>query len=222
MTTGTMPQPELGQGVYTIPEAARVLGLVHGQDAPSLRRVRSWLADGLSFGTSETEFGFEVLSFLDLISLETVNRLTDYLSVRRIKQLEAEIRRDFPDLKQPYANQIFYTSGQSVWMKYQDFVVEVGKGRHRGHLVLKKILTTFAAEIRFNDEGVATRWVPNDHMEINPHVQFGAPVVRNTRIPVSTIVSNLKAGTPQQVADWYGLSAEQVEGLATYLSLKAA
>ncbi len=218
MTTRTMPSPQLGDGVYTIPEAQRVLRLVHGDAAPTSRQLRSWLASGLTFGTAQTEHGIDVISFQDLLSLETVYRLADYLTVYRIKQLEAEIRRDFPDLVRPYANRIFYTDGQSVWMKYQNYEVEI-HGRRRGNLVLREAILSFAEEIRFDHRGVATRWVPNDHIELDPTIQFGAPVLRETRITVDTITANLTIGSPAQVADWYGLPVDQVEGIASYLAL---
>jgi uncharacterized protein (DUF433 family) len=211
-----MTPPQLGEGIYTLPEASRVLRLVHGRDAPSLRRVRSWVHDGLTFGSSVTSTDVEVISFVDLVSVETVHRLTDHLSVYRIKQLEAEIRRDFPDLERPFANRVFYTDGASVWMRYQSYEIEI-HGRRRGHLMIEPALRAFAEEIHFDSDGAAERWTPNPHIEINPLVQFGAPVVRDTRIPVATIKATLRIAVPADVADWYGLPVDQVEGLARYL-----
>ena len=213
-----MPAPSLGDGVYTIPEAARVLRLVHQTATPSVRQVRSWLSDGLTFGTRATDVGVDVVSFLDLVSLETVSRLADYFSVQRIKRLEAEIRHDFPDLEKPFASQTFYIAGETVWLKWAGVEVEVG-GRHRGQVPLSAILRSFATEIRFNHHGVAEAWTPNEFMELDPHIQFGQPVLRGTRIAVSTVAANLGVGTPKEVAHWYGIPVETVEGLARYLSL---
>lgn len=217
MKSTLMTPPHLGDGIYTLPEAFRVLCLVHGHDAPSLRQVRSWVHDGLTFGSATTASAdFEFMSFVDLVSVETVHRLRDHLSVYRIKQLEAEIRRDFPDLERPFANRVFYTDGASVWMRYQSYEIEI-HGRRRGHLMIEPALRAFAEEIHFDSDGVAERWTPNPHIEINPLVQFGAPVVRDTRIPVATIEANLRVATPGEVADWYGLPVDQVEGLTRYL-----
>ena len=62
----------------------------------------------------------------------------------------------------------------------------------------------------------ASGWQLSPWVEIDPERQFGAPVVRGTRIPVSTIEAQLRAGSPVEVADWYGLRVEQVEGVRDY------
>jgi uncharacterized protein (DUF433 family) len=56
-----------------------------------------------------------------------------------------------------------------------------------------------------------SRWV-----EIDPAIQFGAPIIKGTRIPVSSIIADLGAGSVEDVANWRGLQVEQVEDARDY------
>jgi uncharacterized protein (DUF433 family) len=56
-----------------------------------------------------------------------------------------------------------------------------------------------------------SRWV-----EIDPAIQIGAPIKKGTRIPVSSIIADLGAGSVEDVANWRGLQVEQVEDARDY------
>jgi uncharacterized protein (DUF433 family) len=58
---------------------------------------------------------------------------------------------------------------------------------------------------------MATAWNLSEWVEINPKIQFGAPVVEGTRIPMSSIIADLGSGSPEDVAEWRGLRVEEVE-----------
>ena len=42
------------------------------------------------------------------------------------------------------------------------------------------------------------------------------PTVRGTRVPVRTVLANLQVGKPGEVADWYGLTLDEVQGVRDY------
>ncbi|MEW6154231.1 MAG: DUF433 domain-containing protein [Actinomycetota bacterium] len=92
-------------------------------------------------------------------------------------------------------------------------------GRQRNHFVWRPAIETFAEQIRYGPDSHASGWDLSPWVEIDPSVQFGTPVVRGTRVPVRTIAANLRAGTPEDVADWYGLTVQQVQGVIEYLAL---
>ena len=85
---------------------------------------------------------------------------------------------------------------------------------------------SFAEEVRYEPEeaALATEYLPrkavawnlSTWVEINPSVQFGAPIVRGTRIPISAIIADLGSGSPEEVAKWRGLGIEQVEDVRDY------
>ena len=92
--------------------------------------------------------------------------------------------------------------------------------RKANQFAWRRAVETFANEIDFDGNSAAI-WRPNRWVEINPHIQFGEPVVAGTRIPVRTIAANLTVGSPREVADWYGLSEAQVIGARAYLATAA-
>jgi uncharacterized protein (DUF433 family)/DNA-binding transcriptional MerR regulator len=212
---------ELGTGIYTVSEAARILG--RGSASVTKRQVGYWLKSGLSPPSFESVHG-KALSFHDLISLEIVRRFrAEGVSLQRVRWLERRLRELHPDRSRPLAYDTFYTDGASIWASESetnpDVPVEI-VGRWLNHLVWAEGIRTFADEIRYETEttGAAVAWTPTEWVELDPLVQFGAPVVKDTRIPVATIVANLEAGTPSEVASWYGLTRAQVIGAKDYLA----
>ncbi len=218
MVSSACTSVELGEGVYTVPEAARILG--RGPEPVSNRQVRYWIKTGLAPASFVSDYG-KALSFHDLISLEVIRRFRgERVSLQRIRWLEQRLREQHENRLRPLAYETFFTDGVNIWA--QEFgeasaAIEM-VGRYPNQRVWTAPIRTFAEEIRFGSAGgPAVAWTPSKWVELNPRVQFGAPVVAGTRIPVASIAANLRAGTPVQVADWYGLTEDQVLGVREYL-----
>lgn len=199
-------------GVYSFPAAARLIS-----DATA-RQLRYWVRSGLTPPTHPRDPArpaeSDVLSFHDLVSLELVRRMRQLgVSLQKIRTLEAQLRSYRPGADRPFAYEVFWSDGVDVWFQLEpgDHRLVQATGRDRRNLSWQPAIATFAEEIDY-DEGVAVLWRPAPHVHIDPRRQFGDPVVAGTRIPVRTIVANLDADTPAQVAEWYGLTVEQVEG----------
>ena len=210
----------MDDGVYTYSEAAAILG--RGEGAVSGRRVRYWVNTGLTPPSHRVE-GLGLLSFEDLVSLEIVRRFVrEDVSLHKIRRLEARLRSEFENRERPLAWDVFFTDGATIWAKESGDsdakVIEV-VGKRPGHYAWVEGIATFAEEIRFSEEGGrAVAWEPHPNVTIDPSIQFGTPVVSGTRIPVRTIITNLTAGTPEEVASWYALSVEQVTDVRDYLA----
>ena len=214
MKTSAEQGPTIGEGIFTFPEASRI---IHGATA---RELRNWMHTGLSDASYETAEGRDVLSFDDLVSLEVIRRFkAEGVSIQRVRKFDALLRREFPDRHRPFAYEMFFTDGSELWIaEFGD--AEIGTqltGSRRGQAVWNDAIRTFANEISFD---AATRraekWFVSSSVEVNPEVQYGRPVIRGTRVPVSTVVANLKNGTPEQVADWLGLTVDEVKGASEY------
>lgn len=218
-------EPQLGEGVYTFTEATEILSHRHQRLTPS--RLRYWMQTGLTPASYSPADGHAILSFHDLISLEVVGRFNEAgCSIQRVRKIEEVLRAEFGHLRRPFAYKLFFTDGASLWAQHgaepRTAVELFGRrsdAKHK-HLAWSDAVATFADEIRFGgpSEG-ASEWDLSPWVAIDPAVQFGTPVVRGTRIPVRTIAANLEAGTPEHVADWYGLSADQIQGVRAYLAV---
>lgn len=216
--------PLLGEGVYSISEAARILG---GRHAFTRAQLRSWLRAAQTFAPRRTEEYGPFLTFDDLVSLEVVARLREqHLTAHGIHRAEEKLRQGFPELLQPFAAVgLFFTDGLgSIWASLDgagdDLVEIVGKKpQNFGHMVLAGAIRPYISEIRVaKDSPMAERWELSRWVEINPQVQFGRPVVLGTRIPVQVLMANLEVASPQEVAAWYGLTVDQIHGAREYAS----
>lgn len=214
MTTATIPVDlDLGTGVYSISDAARIVGRSVGHASEG--QIRHWINEGLS-GSVDVG-GKRILSFPDLVSLEMVSRFRGHgISLQAVRVADRKLRQRHPDLRRPFAELVFYTDGQNLWMGDDNDdpeLLEIVGATDQyawGHAV-----QTFAKEIRFSD-GQLTSWRPSKWVEINPRVQFGEPVVAGTRVPVRTVLANLEVGSPSEVAQWYGLTVGQVKSARKY------
>jgi uncharacterized protein (DUF433 family) len=210
--TDTDIRPELGAGVFSFPEAAR---LVRRHHSVSRARMRRWLNILETLGAHEADDGSRFLTFTDLVSLEVIASLRDAgLSNQTVRQAEQHLRTEFPGIKHPFAAVgIFYTDGHAVWAALDGVsnnVVEV-VGRRRRHMVMSDMIRPFITEIHAgNDAPNATRWDIAPGIVVNPKIQFGRPVLAGTRVPVATVLENLKAGSRSEVADWFALTVDQV------------
>lgn len=217
---------ELGEGLYTFPEAARILrNAVERVSATTLRR---WTATGLVTPSHRASDGEPLLTFEDLISLEVIRRFRKDLprpvSLPAIRKVEEELRTRY-NMRRPFAYELFYTDGANVWVEIleddESFSAIEIKGRNRNQVVWADVIRTFATQIEFGDHDRAEIWHPSRWVDINPSVQFGAPVVAGTRIPVLTISQQLRDATPEEIASWYDLELQQVHGVEEYLAVGA-
>jgi uncharacterized protein (DUF433 family) len=225
--------PRLGEGIYTFAEAARIIR--NAVDPISSDTLRRWVkTDLVPADRHDPISGDDALTFDDLVSLEVVRRLRHQdvhvghrrkrTSLQCIRRVEATLREEH-GIHRPFARKLFYTDGASVWAEVvgpdgSKHMVEL-EGKRPNHVVWRQAIATFAEQIEWGDEGRALAWRPTPWVEINPDVQYGAPVVAGTRVPVATIEAQLKGGTPSQVADWYDLEVRQVEGIREFLAVRS-
>jgi len=54
-------------------------------------------------------------------------------------------------------------------------------------------------------------------VEVDPEIQSGAPVLRETRVPVSAIVDNAEYGlSPCEISEQFAVSETQVRAILTF------
>jgi len=212
---------DLGTGIYTFPEAARILRSVGTEVSP--RQLRYWILKGLAEPIPIADESFAVLTFDDLISLEIVRRFRGLgASLQQVRRFNETLHERFPNLDHPFTYQIFFTDGAALWAQVDQDPTSVIElvGRRPGQFAWREAIATFAKSIRWSEGSPshAKGWRLNQWVEIDPQIQFGAPVVRGSRVTARTIGANLRKGTPEQVADWYGLDVDAVLGVRDYLA----
>jgi uncharacterized protein (DUF433 family) len=186
----------LGIGLYTVPEAAR---LVRVPEA----RIRRWLAgyrysQGRKVRTSAPLWQPEVpklgpgieLGFRDLMELRFVE-----LFLRRGLSLHA-IRRaiekavDVFGVERPLSTQRFRTDGRSIFLEVATEMDEAALfDLERDQYLFRRIVAPSFKDIDF-DKGIPARWWPaSDRLGIvlDPKRSFGKPIVADHGVPTAAL-----------------------------------
>ena len=202
MTTGNASI--LGVGLYTIPEAGRLV------DAPT-RTVRAWVSGGLARSPVQRHAGrTTLLSFHDLISLLVVRGLQRrHVRLKKIKQAERHLRQDWGVAK-PLATKHIWTDGRTV-------IARLGLGDTASAItdatqeILLPIVEKDLHDVTYDAHLEAEAWMPTVGVLLRPDVQFGAPCIPGTRITTSTIFDLIETGDEAAaVAEDYEIDVEKI------------
>lgn len=205
----------LSSGIYTIPDAARILGL-------SLPKVRRWLKGSEQDNAVEegpARYGIDPLGiegtgsekhmdFLSLIELYTIMRLRE----QRVSFRTIRLARD--DLTQrlcvdhPFAAQSLFVDGSKLLTENDNLHYELGTN---GQIAIRKVLEPFLQRVDFETSTrMAERLHPmgREHQVIvDPRRAFGRPIVEGTAITTEALASLFKGG-------------ESIEGLSQQFDLE--
>jgi uncharacterized protein (DUF433 family) len=225
----------VGVGLYTFPEAARIIGITPA-------KLRRWVgqyrrkepgAECLSKPVISRYFqgGERVLTFLELVELLFVKLFREEgVSMAVIRRAAEEAARRF-DTPYPFAVKRFDTDGQRIFATLRDespsgrVVMELGKGQY----VLDAVARPFFRKLDYRDDGEAFRYWPLDRegrVVLDPERSFGKPIDAETGVPTRAPYDAVLAGggqSPEIVADWFGVPVEAVQAAVTFeRSLQAA
>ncbi len=204
--------PQLGSGVYSIPEVARYTG-IH----PT--RVRSWFVQrrdiGISpiFASDYKQIGKEgVVSFLDMIDSLVVDQLRNHgVSMRHIRQVYTKLANELLT-EHPFCIQKIRTDGKRVFTEAADIV---------GGKPLRDVLSdqTFLGYVKkclalvdYNAEKMASRWRIAKSVIVDPQIQFGKPVIQGTNITTYVLARCFSSNGKDEtfVASLFNVTKKQV------------
>lgn len=212
-------QTTLSSGIYTIPDAARILGL-------PLPKVRRWLKGSDVAGTVEespARYGIDPLGiqgtgaeehmdFLSLIEIYTVMRLRELkVGFPTIRRARADLAKRL-GVDQPFAAQSIFVDGAKLLTENDDLQYELGTN---GQIAIRKVLEPFLQRVDFETSTrLAERLYPlgRDHQVIvDPRRAFGRPVVDGTAVTTEALASLYKGGeSAEGIAQQYELTEEAV------------
>lgn len=166
-----------------------------------------------------------LLSFKNLVEcyvLESLRNIHD-ISLKRIRKDVEELRREMPS-KYPLADYQLATRGtKKIYLEDDDnrlFSLTAG-----GQGAFREILEPFLKRVDRNTQGIAERLFPFTRVEyqknpnaaprivvIDPNVAFGKPVLVDSRISTSFLLSRKRGGTSiRQLAADYGRTEKEIE-----------
>jgi uncharacterized protein (DUF433 family) len=217
----------VGVGLYTVPEAARLLGVSagklrrwaqgyklagHRRSEPVLRREYPELA----------ELG--VLTFLDLIELYLVVRFRQQgVSMQTIKR-NAQVAAERFHTNHPFAVKRFHASGKDLIAETERR--EPGRAAQRvyedllkSQLVLDQVAESFFKNLEYEGELAREYWPlgRNRPVVLDPARSFGQPMDPETGVTTRTLCDMHQAGeSVEEVARWFHVKPEAVLAAVEY------
>jgi uncharacterized protein (DUF433 family) len=225
----------LGEGIYTIAEAARLSGI-----AP--QRLRRWL-EGYQFRSesgqvrrSQPAFHATVrgtgrdatISFLDLLEAMFFDRFhRQGVSWATLRRAAAQAAEDFED-PHPFSTRRFRTDGRSVF-------AEVAKDDGDAKLldivkrqrVFTEVIEPLLTQIDYDVSGFAASWSPMGKrvpVLVDPTRAFGRPIIKGRGVRTSVLAAAVLKGnaSPQEVASWYDVELDEVQAAVEFEERLAA
>ena len=214
----------IGNGIYTVPDLALILQL----PAPKVRRWLNDFYDGrLAAGKGAYSWGEgreKATSFLTLVEFYVFYLLREQkLSASKIleahRHMSKELKTPFPFASYKLLvneHQILYGVETDTWVRIDQ----------SNQIVIHKILETFFKKIDFSENELALRFWPlgKEHaVVVDPHHQFGQPVINGTNINADTIYSMYQSGeSTATIGILYDLTAAQVADAIRFCKRAAA
>jgi len=224
-TTNVIP---LGIGYYTVPEAARLLGM-------PARNVRRWMGGYAYKNEKRGSVAIEPLwtpqlpriddqlqlGFRDLIELRFVQAFTDAgVGLKHIRNC-LDLARQIVNDSHPFSTQRFRTDGRSIFLESLDGnredpdVLDLRKNQY----VFARIIAKFFKDLDIDDDAVS-RWRPYQGrltIVIDPQRAFGQPIANSSGIPTETLFDALQAeGSIKRVARLYDVDPAVLKDVQSY------
>lgn len=205
----------LGHGVYTISEAARLVGVSHRQ---AKAWFSGWTVDtpGVLGKSDYTDMQRpDLVSFLDLVDVLVVGQLRKQnISMPAIRRayriISSRLNSPHPFGRQElYADttgRLFYYAGTESG---DESLVELVSGQ----AAFPKILLRYLQKIEYDpDSRLARRITLGQNIAIDAQMRYGKPIVVSAGMPTALLAGAYKANNrdAEHVADWYNVSVTDV------------
>ena len=214
-----MFETHFGIGVYSVPEAARLIGMpsqtlrrwVSGPDqveaALTLQPKPLWSAQ---YKKSDDD---QYLGFRDLVEARIVKalRLND-IPLQTVRKCLQRARMIIGD-EHPFSTRHFKSDGKTLFLEIvqggeEPILVDLRQGQQAFKLILAQSLSG----LEFGDE-VAERWWLNGRKTVvaDPKRSFGHPIIASNGIATNCIAEAVRAeGSVERVAHLYEMKVSEV------------
>lgn len=197
---------EVGQGIYSLADLRVYLAYSGEPDDGEL--ALEWLRRALNpvaHRPRQPDY-----SFSDLISLFVVRELRRHgLSDAAIREAEGHMRRA-RGTDRPFVSNDIATDGRTVFFMHDEpdqvEAANWARGQRRGQQASTKAIAPYLSRVRYGEDGTAEQWLPSSGVVLNPHIQFGAPVIAGSRIPTRAVADVARRYSLEQASEWLAIS----------------
>lgn len=221
-------EPKLGEGIFTIPDAAFILDLP--KDI-----VRRWIKNyweqtflknesndelNYTWGLGRNK-AFNFYTLVEIIAVFSLRRIG--VSFHKIKIAHGQLI-NILNTPYPFATSKLMSDGGIIFWDYDESIlIDLDKTLQ---LSLKEIIRPFCKKLDFcENTNLAERFWPlgKDHsIVVDPHHCFGQPTIYGTNITTDSISKLLLAGEDKAcIAEMYNLNIHQIKEIEVF-EFKAA
>lgn len=223
----------VGRGVYSLSEASLLTGV-------NRYRISRWTR-GYTFthheirqtmpaiiGREPDSAGSPILTFADLIEIRFLEAFRQHGVSTRALRIASQRAKELLGRHHPFSTQIFMSDGRTI---LAEITKETGDKVlldivNKQYVFEKVVASYLYLGLDFNDLKEPARWWPlgKDHsVVIDPRRAFGAPIVAKAGIPTKILNSAMSAEKSVEiVANWYGISIEEVRDAVQFETKLAA
>lgn len=206
---------ELGFGIYTIPDIGRLLKIDRRKVTRFIneywdeRLGRRLFSDTYSWSVNKRT---KAVNFYVLIELFTFFKLQELgVKAKTILKARDSIAREL-NLDYPFASSKLLSDGKQIWYKFEEDIINAD-GSSQTNFV--RIIEEFATNVDFsNTTFLAEKFYPLGRelkVLVDPHRQFGQPIIEGTSINAEIIYAMYKSGEPlDSIAILYDLTEKEV------------
>lgn len=212
-------RPDLvGVGFYTLPQAARLLGL-------HTNRVRRWLGKEPSTeAVVERDSSIEgTITFRELTELMFIREFrAKGVSMPAIRKAAVAASKKFRS-RHPFAVKRFDTDGKTIFATLQrkESDQTIVEDLAKGQFVFEQIIKPFFRKLEYGKRDVARYWPlePKGGVVLDPERRFGQPIDAESGIPTATLANAVQADKSHNVASvarWFDVSKEAVQAAVSF------
>lgn len=198
----------LGVGLYSIPEAARLLKV------PS-QRVRRWIhpREGLIHRAFEPEE--RTITFLELMELHFVQMFREAGVTLQTIRKAAEMAAKRLKTTYPFAVHCFDTDGRTIFATLIDAEKDKAllEDLRKGQYVFDSIIRPFFKKLEYGPQHAVRFWPrgTDGRVVLDPTRRFGKPIDSETGVPTISLFHAIEAGEDETtVASWFAVPIEAV------------
>lgn len=217
---------QLGSGIYTIPDISTILNIPQSKVRRYLNKYwdeklgRQLFNETYSWSTGNN---VRAVNFYTLIELYTCFHLQELgVKPKQILKSRIAMAKELA-IPYPFANARLLSDGKKIWYEFKDCIVNADGSKQTDFV---EFIRQFASKIEFNSSKVAEKFWPagrESDVVVNPHNQFGQPVLNGTNINAEVIFSMYESGEPiDAIGILYDLTKKQINDAISFYKKPAA
>jgi uncharacterized protein (DUF433 family) len=225
MSATVFHKQQMGSGIYTLPDIARILGYPQSKVR---RYIKDYWDDRLGKKLFNETYSWKnekikAVNFYVLIELYTCFLLREQgASAQSIMKARESMIKEL-HTPYPFASHKVLLAGKRILYELEDLIISADGSKQ---LNITEIIKEFAKNIDFDKNNLAIRFWPkgkNNSIVVDPHHQFGQPVINGTNINAEGIFSMYQSSEPlEAIGILYDLTEKQVKDAINFYKSFAA